>query len=190
MLNRRETVRQVLSDRGGLLVVAGLGAPAYDVAAAGEHPLNFYLWGAMGSAAMIGLGLALAKPESRVLVITGDGEMLMGIGSLATIGVKQPRNLAVLVLDNRRYGETGMQASHTAWGIDLAGIASAARFPIARAISSHRELDEACYSMRYGNGPVFFQAIVEPEAVARVLPTRDGNEIRLRFTDALAKIEK
>jgi thiamine pyrophosphate-dependent acetolactate synthase large subunit-like protein len=116
--------------------------------------------------------------------------MLMGLGGLATIGVKQPRNLAVLVLDNRRYGETGMQASHTDWGVDLAGIASAARFPIAQAISSPRELDEACHSVRYAQGPVFIQAIVEPEAVARVLPSRDGNEIRLRFTDALAKIAK
>ena len=125
-----------LQDRGDLLVIAGLGAPAYDLAAAGDHPLNFYLWGAMGSAAMMGLGLALARPDLRVLVVTGDGEMLMGLGSLATIGVKQPRNLSILVLDNRRYGETGMQASHTEWDIDLAGVASACRFAVARAVSS------------------------------------------------------
>src|SRR6202140_2691618 len=100
MLGRRETVARVLADRGDLLVVSGLGAPTYDVAAAGDHPLNFYLWGAMGGAAMIGLGLALARPRARVAVITGDGEMLMGLGSLATIGVKQPPNLAILVVDN------------------------------------------------------------------------------------------
>ena len=170
------------------MVVAGLGAPAYDLAAAGDHPLNFYLWGAMGSAAMIGLGLALAKPHSRVLVITGDGEMLMGIGSLATIGVKQPGNLAIMVLDNRRYGETGMQASHTHWGVDLAGIAAASRFPIATMISSPMELEEGFRLLRHEDGPVFVQAVVEPEDVPRVLPTRDGNEIRLRFTDALARI--
>jgi thiamine pyrophosphate-dependent acetolactate synthase large subunit-like protein len=113
MLDRRDVVKRLLVDRGDLLVVPGLGAPTYDVAAAGDHPLNFYLWGAMGGAAMIGLGLALARPDRRIAVITGDGEMLMGLGSLATIGVKQPPNLAIVVLDNRRYGETGMQASHT-----------------------------------------------------------------------------
>ena len=113
MLNRRDFVRQLLIDRGELLVVSGLGSATYDVAAAGDHPLNFYLWGAMGGTAMIGLGLALAQPDRRVAVLTGDGDMLMGLGSLATIGVKQPKNLAIVVLDNAHYGETGMQASHT-----------------------------------------------------------------------------
>jgi len=187
-LNRRDVVRHILRDRGDLPVVAGLGAPAYDLAAAGDHPLNFYLWGAMGSAAMMGLGLALARPELRVLVVTGDGEMLMGLGALATIGVKQPRNLSILVLDNRRYGETGMQASHTEWGIDLAGIAGACRFASVRKISVPSELDDSYSLLRQAAGPVFVQAVVGSEAVPRILPTRDGNEIRLRFAQALAKI--
>src|SRR4051812_19290993 len=140
MLDRRDCVKTLLVDRGDLLVVSGLGAPTYDVAAAGGDPLNFYLWGAMGSAAMIGLGLALARPKSRVAVITGDGEMLMGLGSLATIGVKQPQNLSIVVLDNRHYGETGMQASHTNSGIDLTAIAKACRFADARAISVQAEI--------------------------------------------------
>src|SRR6202049_4226973 len=113
MLDRRDFVRQLLIDRGDLLVVSGLGSATYDVAAAGDHPLNFYLWGAMGGAAMIGLGLALAQPERRVAVLTGDGDMLMGLGRLATLGVKQPKNLAIGVLDNAHYGETGMQPSAT-----------------------------------------------------------------------------
>ena len=82
--------------------------------AAGDHDLNYYLWGAMGGAATVGLGLALAQPERPVLVITGDGEQLMGLGALATIGVQRPANLTIAVLDNERYGETGMQPSHTA----------------------------------------------------------------------------
>ncbi len=113
MMERREFVTRLLADRGDLAVVCGLGSPTYDVAAAGDHPLNLYLWGAMGGAAMIGLGLALARPDRRVAVLTGDGEALMGLGSLATIGVKQPANLAIVVLDNQHYGETGMQPSHT-----------------------------------------------------------------------------
>src|SRR5487761_1253603 len=128
MLDRREFVRRLLLDRGELLVVSGLGSATYDVAAAGDHALNFYLWGAMGGTAMVGLGLALARPQRRVAVLTGDGDMLMGIGSLATIGVKQPTNLAIVVLDNGHYGETGMQSSATALGADLAATALACRF--------------------------------------------------------------
>src|SRR5205085_1375609 len=109
-------------------VVAGLGSTAWDITAAGDSPLSFPLWGAMGQAAMLGLGLALAQPERRVLVVTGDGEMLMGLGGLATIGVQQPANLTVVVIDNERYGETVMQRTHTAWGLDLAAIAAGSRF--------------------------------------------------------------
>ena len=124
-LKRRDVVAQLLADRGDLLVVAGLGSTAWDCTAAGDHPLTFPLWGAMGQAAMMGLGLALAHPSRRVLVVTGDGEMLMGMGSLATIGVQRPANLSVVVIDNERYGETGMQATHTASGVDLAAVARA-----------------------------------------------------------------
>ncbi len=108
-LDRREAVATILGDRGDALVVTGLGAPTWDVASVGDSPLNFYLWGAMGGAAMLGLGLALAQRQRRVLVVTGDGEMLMGLGSLATIGPERPSNLSIVVLDNERYGETGMQ---------------------------------------------------------------------------------
>src|SRR5229473_664249 len=128
-LDRRAVVAALLAERGDLLVVAGLGAPNWDVAAAGDNPLTFPLWGAMGSAAMVGLGLALAQPRRDVLVLTGDGELLMGLGSLASIGVQRPANLAVAVLDNEAYGETGMQATHTAHGVDLAQIKIAADTP-------------------------------------------------------------
>src|SRR6185295_5770571 len=114
LLNRRDVARELLRDRGELIVVAGLGAPAYDLASCGNQPLDFPLWGAMGGAAMVGLGLALAQPQQPVLVLTGDGEMLMGLGSLATIAVQHPPNLTIVVIDNERYGETGMQATHTA----------------------------------------------------------------------------
>src|SRR5437762_14270373 len=114
MMRRREVVKKLLENRGDLLVIAGLGSTAWDITAAGDSPLSFPLWGAMGQAAMMGLGLALAQPKRRVLVITGDGEMLMGVGALATIGVQQPANLTVVVIDNERYGATGMQRTHTA----------------------------------------------------------------------------
>jgi len=189
MLERREFVRRLLVARGDLLVVSGLGSATYDVAAAGDHALNFYLWGAMGGTAMIGLGLALARPERQVAVITGDGDMLMGIGSLATIGVKQPRNLAIVVLDNRSYGETGMQPSHTAAGIDLVAMARACRFPQARAVSRLEEADDVRALLHAGEGPVFVSARIAPEETQRVLPLRDGHAIKQRFMAALAALD-
>ena len=185
MLDRRELVRELLVDRGDLLVVSGLGSATYDVAAAGDHPLNFYLWGAMGGTAMIGLGLALAQPQRRVAVLTGDGDMLMGIGSLATIGVKQPKNLAIVVLDNAHYGETGMQASHTKAGIDLVAVALGCRFRQARAISRVEEAAEVRKLLHQGEGPLLISARISEEDVPRVLPIRDGHAIKQRFTEAL-----
>jgi thiamine pyrophosphate-dependent acetolactate synthase large subunit-like protein len=147
MLERRKLVKDLLIDRGDLMVVCGLGSATYDVAAAGDHPLNLYLWGAMGGAAMIGLGLALAKPERRIAVLTGDGEQLMGLGALATIGVKQARNLVIIVLDNGHYGETGMQRSHTGLGLDLASIARAAGFAEAKTVTDQAGVEAVAQSI-------------------------------------------
>src|SRR6266849_2039731 len=127
-LDRRAAIYTLLEKRGDLLLVTGLGSTTWDAASVGDDDRNFYLWGAMGAAAMIGLGLSIARPDRRVLVVTGDGEMLMGLGSLATIGVQCPPNLAIAVFDNGHYGETGMQASHTAEGVELIGIAHACGF--------------------------------------------------------------
>jgi thiamine pyrophosphate-dependent acetolactate synthase large subunit-like protein len=185
MLNRREFVKELLADRGDLLVVSGLGSATYDTAAAGDHPLNFYLWGAMGGTAMIGLGLALAQPNRRVAVLTGDGDMLMGIGSLATIGVKQPNNLAIVVLDNAHYGETGMQPSATKSGIDLVGTALACRFKQARAVSRMEEAAGVRELLHSGEGPILVSARIKEEDVPRVLPIRDGHVLKQRFLTAL-----
>src|SRR6202046_1180623 len=185
MLDRRELVQQLLIDRGDLLVVSGLGSATYDVAAAGDHPLNFYLWGAMGGTAMIGLGLALAQPQKRVAVLTGDGDMLMGFGSLATIGVKQPKNLSIVVLDNAHYGETGMQPSATKSGIDLVAMALACRFKQARAVSRLEETADVRKLLHSGEGPAFISARIKEEDVPRVLPVRDGHVIKNRFIGAL-----
>src|SRR5918997_3764213 len=159
-MNRRALVRELLRGResapgGGLLVIGGLGAPAWDITAAGDVPENLPLWGGMGGAAMMGLGLALAQPSRRVLVITGDGEMLMGVGALATIAVQKPENLSVVVQDNEHYGETGMQETHTRHGVDLAGMARAAGIPRTMLVTKPEEvpvLREAIHAME---GPLF-----------------------------------
>ena len=184
-LHRREVVKALLAQRGDALVVAGLGSTAWDCAAAGDSPLTFPLWGAMGAAAMVGLGLAIAQPARRVLVITGDGEMLMGLGSLATIGVQAPRNLAIVVIDNERYGETGMQATHTAHGVDLAAIALGCRFASARVIRDPKEFDAARLSLLGESGPVLVQVKVVAEKLPLVLPPHDGVVLKERFRKAL-----
>ena len=184
-LDRRAFVTALLADRRDLLVVSGLGSATYDLAAAGDHDRNFYLWGAMGGAAMIGLGLALARPDSPVLVLTGDGEQLMGLGALATVGARAPKNLSIVVLDNRLYGETGMQASHTGRGVDLAAVADGCAFGWTMRIDSLEQaapLRERLHR-REGSGLASVQ-IAQTEA-PRVLPSRDGVENKNRFRRAL-----
>jgi thiamine pyrophosphate-dependent acetolactate synthase large subunit-like protein len=139
----------------------------------------------MGSACTIGLGLALAQPKRRVLVVTGDGEMLMGLGSLATIGAQRPGNLAIVVLDNERYGETGMQKTHTAYGIDLAAIALACGFAESRVIRGSAEIAAVRSSIQRGKGPLFYQVKVSHESLPLVLPPRDGAYLKHRFREAL-----
>jgi thiamine pyrophosphate-dependent acetolactate synthase large subunit-like protein len=181
-LRRRDVVKKLLEKRGGLLVVAGLGSTAWDIPAAGDTDLNFPTWGAMGQAAMLGLGIALAQPKRRVLVITGDGEMLMGLGSLATIGVQQPRNLTVVVIDNERYGETGMQATHTAHGVDLAAVAKACGFRTSKVVTKNADLRKVVHET---TGPNFLQVKVSAEKLPLMLPPKDGIVLKDRFRRAL-----
>ena len=185
LLHRREVVSELLKGRGDLLVIAGLGAPAWDITHAGDHELNFPLWGAMGGAAMIGLGVALAQPRKRVLVLTGDGEMLMGLGALATIAVAQPRNLYIVVLDNERYGETGQQETHTGHGVDLAGMAKAAGFARTLEVRTAAEVAKLRTRIYSGEGTLFAQVKVDPERLPLVLPPRDGAYLKNRFRTAL-----
>lgn len=184
-LHRRDVVELLLQERKDLLVVAGLGSTAWDITAAGDSPLNFPLWGAMGNAAMFGLGLALAQPKRRVLVLTGDGEMLMGMGSLATIGVQKPRNLSVVVIDNERYGETGMQRTHTSVGVDLAAVAKACGFRVARRVQARTGLAALRTAIHASAGPLFAQVKVVAEKIPLVLPPRDGGLLKSRFRKAL-----
>src|SRR3954468_697846 len=154
-IDRRELARAVLEGRGDMVVVAGLGAPAWDITAVGDTALNLPLWSGMGGAAMIGLGIALAQPARRVLVITGDGEILMGLGSLPTIAVQRPPNLAILVQDNERYGETGMQETHTAHGVDLVEMARGAGFAHTMLVTAPAQIGALREAIHAGPGPFF-----------------------------------
>ena len=184
-LLRRKVVKELLAGRDDALVVGGLGAPTWDITAAGDHELNFPLWGAMGGAAMLGLGLALAQPKRNVLVVTGDGEMLMGVGALATIALQRPRRLSVVVLDNERYGETGMQQTHTAHGVDLAAMAKAAGIAQTFLVRTPAELARLKKQLYAGAGSLFAQIKVDPEKLPLVMPPRDGALLKNRFRNAL-----
>ena len=186
-LDRRAVVAALLDDPGDLLVVTGLGAATYDAGAAGDRALNFYLWGAMGGTAMIGLGLALAQPARRVLVLTGDGDMLMGMGSLATIAAAQAPNLAIAVLDNAAFGETGAQASHTGLGTDLAAVAAACGWAATTTANSMDEV--AALRPRLRREALFAVVGISPAEVPRHLPPRDGAYLADRFRRALGVAE-
>ena len=185
VLERRDVVARILRDRGAALIVPGLGAPTWDCAAAGDHPLTFQMWGAMGGTAMIALGLALAQRDRRVIALPGDGDMLMGVGSLAVIGTQGPPNLVVAVIDNERYGETGMQETHTARGVDLEGIARASGFRKTATVYNMKELEAAMPLVYKTKGPVFINIKVTTNPVVNVLPPRDGAWLKHRFRQAL-----
>jgi thiamine pyrophosphate-dependent acetolactate synthase large subunit-like protein len=186
LLERRSVVSSLLHGRKDAIVVGGLGASTYDIAAAGDHDRNFYLWGAMGGAVMIGLGVALAQPKLPVVVITGDGEMLMGIGSLATVGLQQPKNLTIIVLDNEVYGETGGQASHTGTNTDLVAVAKACGIADARAMATMAEIEVFAKTMQdLSSGPRFASIKIDSANLERVLASRDGTFIVNRIRGAL-----
>ncbi|HYF08272.1 MAG TPA: thiamine pyrophosphate-dependent enzyme [Acetobacteraceae bacterium] len=184
-LDRRELTRALLADRGDMLVIAGLGAPAWDITAVGDRAENLPLWGGMGGAAMIGLGLALAQPRRKVLVLTGDGEMLMGIGSLATIAVQRPANLSIVVQDNEHYGETGMQETATKHGVDLVTMAKGAGFKHTLFVTKPEEVPALREAIHAGRGPFFAVAKIDEASKKLVLPPREGAFLQARMREAV-----
>ena len=180
-LHRREVAKTLLGARDDLLVVTGLGSTNWDFTAAGDCARIFPLWGAMGGAVPTGLGLALAQPSKRVLVATGDGEMLMGIGALATVAVQAPKNLAICVFDNERYGETGMQTTHTASVADLALTAQGLGIKNAGTITDENELKAELDAIVNADGPVFRTIKARAEPLEFVLPSKDGVHLKNRF---------
>lgn len=184
-LARRKVLSRVLAERGDTLVVAGLGTTNYDLFAVSDVPENVYLWGAMGITVPIGLGLALAQPGRRVLVVTGDGDMMMGIGSLAVIAAQAPDNLGILVMDNECFEETGGQTGLTASGVDIAGIARAAGFAEAVVITDEAAVDALPELLLKRPGPVIAVAKVGLAEDEPVYPSMDGPSLARTFREAV-----
>jgi phosphonopyruvate decarboxylase len=184
-VDRRAFVSGLLKEIPDAFVITGLGSSTYDVFAAGDRNRNFYLWGAMGGASAIGLGLAIAQPDKQVVVITGDGEQLMGIGSLSSIGAQQPNNLTIVVLDNGHFGETGMQRSHTSLGTNLAAVAQACGIRNAFEARDMQAIDTIAQAVVAREGVTFAQVIVKADDLPRALPSRDGVYIKNRIRQEL-----
>lgn len=183
-LDRRAAIQVLLAERGDLLVVTGLGSTTYDAASVADDERNFYLWGAMGGAAMVGLGLAIARPDRPVLVVTGDGDTLMGLGALATIGVQSPPNLAIAVFDNGSYAETGMQPSHTDSAVDLVGVARSCGIGMVLDIADEAALADFAKRVQLRERTLFARVAIHADEPPRVLPPRDGVLLKNRFRRA------
>lgn len=195
-LQRRPLVKKLLEGADdNLLVIAGLGSSNWDVTEAGDRPLNMPLWGAMGAPVSMGLGLALAQPHKRVLVITGDADLLMSLGSLATVATQQPENLAIVVLDNEKFGETGNQASHTSprnngptdsgAGTDLSAVAKGCGIADVGTVRDAGDVAQLVNDARTTKGPVFRLVKVKVEKLEFVMPLQDGAHLKDRFRQAL-----
>ena len=184
-LNRRVVISELLKERKNSLIVNGLGGTCWDVASLGDNDLNFYVWGGMGNACMIGLGLALSQPDKKVIVITGDGEMLMGIGSLATIALKQPKNLSIVVFDNELYGETGNQKTHTAYCTNLSKIAIGSGIINSSIILTQEDLLSLSSEIHQIKNLSFSVIKINQDQEEIVLPIREGAFIKSRFRRAL-----
>ena len=184
-LNRRLVISELLKERENSLIVNGLGGTCWDVASLGDNDLNFYVWGGMGNACMIGLGLALSQPDKKVIVITGDGEMLMGIGSLATIALKQPKNLSIVVFDNELYGETGNQKTHTAYCTNLSKIAIGSGIINSSIILTQEDLFSLSSEIHQIKNLSFSVIKINQDQEEIVLPIREGAFIKSRFRRAL-----
>ena len=186
VLDRCEAVPALVGRHDDFLIVSGLAGAARDVAALTRDGAHAYtMAGAMGGAAMIGLGLALARPERRVLVVTGDGELLMNLGALATIAVINPPNLAILCVDNGHYGETGYQKSHTSLGVDLEKIATGSGIKATRTVAAECELADGARLLREGNGTAFVVLRVKPTDPPAFKRNFDPSACRHRFRAAL-----
>jgi phosphonopyruvate decarboxylase len=185
-LDRKMAVPAIVGDPSDLLIICGLAGASKDIAHLTDDGDNiFTMAGAMGGATAMGLGLALSRPDKRVLVVTGDGELLMNVGTLATVGIMKPANLSILCVDNGHYGETGYQESHTQRGVDLETIAQGSAIPVTRTVTTEDQLAEAAQILRNSNASSFVLLRVSTEPPPVVKRSMDASERKSAFRRAL-----
>jgi thiamine pyrophosphate-dependent acetolactate synthase large subunit-like protein len=184
-IQRRPFIAELLRHRDGALIIPGLGSPTWDLAAAGDSAEYLYSWGGMGLAVPTALGLALAQPKKRIVVVTGDGELLMGIGSLGVVADQAPANLAILVLDNESFGETGRQTGLTAAKTDLIAVAKGFGIAATMLVTEHDQVPALAKLLFKSPGPAFAVAKIALSHDPWALPEKDGATIAHRFRVAV-----
>jgi len=185
-LNRKHAVPAIVGDPSDLLIICGLAGASKDIAHLTKDGDNiFTMAGAMGGATAMGLGLALSQPAKRVLVVTGDGELLMNVGTLATVGIMKPSNLSILCVDNGHYGETGYQETHTQRGVDLEVIAQGSAIPMTRTVSTENQIEGGAAVLRNSNGPSFVLLRVNTQPPPAIKRSMDATERKAAFRKAL-----
>jgi phosphonopyruvate decarboxylase len=189
LIKRRELVSALLARRDGALVVPGLGSPTWDCFAAGDSAEFLYSWGGMGLCLPTALGLALARPDKRIFALTGDGEMMMGLGSLAVVGAQAPENLGILILDNEHFGETGRQPGLTSQRADLCAMARGAGISRTLDVTSLDQMEALAEMMFHQPGPTFAVAKIALTDEPWALPEKDGAVIARRFRAAAGAVD-
>jgi thiamine pyrophosphate-dependent acetolactate synthase large subunit-like protein len=183
-MKRGEAIRRLVGLLDKEPVLANLGKNTYDLFAAGDRPQNFYTWGAMGTVSSVGLGLAAARPDLRVIVLDGDGSLLMNLGSLATIAAVRPKNLVHVVCDTGTYETTGGQASYTAGPADLAAIGRGAGIARVERVDELDALERAVRRSLAEPGPWLIVAKMEGTATTARVPRRPIYD-KYRFIEAI-----
>ena len=180
-MDRNVAVPALIGNPDDFLIVTGLAGPAKDIGALTDKA--FLFGGAMGGAVMTGLGLALAQPERQVLCVTGDGDMLMSLGSLATVGAMKPPNFSIVCVDNALYQETGGQTSHTGLGVELAHVAEGCGIAVTRDVRDETQIEEASELLRKGNGATFILLRVDDTPSPKGIRNLHATETKTAFRE-------
>ena len=186
-LDRRDAIPALIGDHNEFLFITGLGGTSRDISHLTKNGPNLYaLGGAMGASLSLGLGLALARPDKQVMVVTGDGELLMCVGTLATIAVLNPPNLSILCVDNGHYLETGGQITHTGRGTDLEMMARGAGIKVTTTVVTTADIENGKAVLRHKDGSSFVVVRVKPTEPPVFKRDMDAAYARRRMKEFLA----
>lgn len=184
MINRLEATQYVVSQLADEPIVASLGNAKFDLFTAKDRPQNFYMWNSMGMASSIGLGLAMARPQQKVVILDGDGSLLMNLNSLPTAAARSPQNLIHIIWDNRQFELTGGQPTHTATNADLANLARGAGFELVESVNTQADFEAAFSHSLQQPGPWIIVAQIEA-APSPGRPPKSATLIKHRFMESM-----
>ena len=189
LLNRKAAIPKLIGDSNRFLIISGLAGPAKDIGFLTKESANTFLFGgAMGGALPTSLGLAMARPKDRVMCVSGDGDILMSVGSLATIGSLKPRNLIIICVDNSLYQETGGQKSHTGLGVDLETVSQGCGFPLTLSITNEEELLKGSTIIDNDlEGPIFILLKVNETKPPQYSRNWNASQAKIKFRQNLLK---